>query len=92
MKRAYKNLGEFISELERAGELLRIKAPVSPDLEITHITDLASKARGGGKALLFENVRESRFPVLTNAFGSERRICMALGTDSLDGLARRIER
>ena len=92
MKRAYQNLGEFISELERAGELLRIKAPVSCDLEITHITDLASKARGGGKALLFENVRESRFPVLTNAFGSERRICMALGTDSLDGLARRIER
>ncbi len=92
MKRAYQNLGEFISELERAGELLRIKAPVSCDLEITHITDLASKAPGGGKALLFENVRESRFPVLTNAFGSERRICMALGTDSLDGLARRIER
>jgi len=92
MKRAYQNLGEFISELERAGELLRIKVPVSCDLEITHITDLASKAPGGGKALLFENVRESRFPVLTNAFGSERRICMALGTDSLDGLARRIER
>ena len=92
MKRAYQNLGEFISELERAGELLRIKAPVSCDLEITHITDLASKAPRGGKALLFENVRESRFPVLTNAFGSERRICMALGTDSLDGLARRIER
>ena len=91
MKRAYQNLGEFISELERAGELLRIKAPVSCDLEITHITDLASKASGGGKALLFENVRESRFPVLTNAFGSERRICLALGTDSLDALARRIE-
>jgi len=92
MKSAYQNLGEFISELEKAGELLRIKAPVSCDLEITHITDLASKAPGGGKALLFENVRESIFPVLTNAFGSERRICMALGTDSLDGLARRIER
>ncbi|MGA2404312.1 MAG: menaquinone biosynthesis decarboxylase [Syntrophobacteraceae bacterium] len=92
MKSAYQNLGEFISELEKAGELLRIKAPVSCDLEITHITDLASKAPGGGKALLFERVRESRFPVLTNAFGSERRICMALGTDSLDSLARRIER
>ncbi len=92
MKSAYQNLGEFISELEKAGELLRIKAPVSRELEITHITDLASKAPGGGKALLFEHVRESLFPVLTNAFGSERRICMALGTDSLDKLAQRIER
>ena len=92
MKSAYQNLGEFISELEKAGELLRVKAPVSCDLEITCITDLASKAPGGGKALLFEHVRESRFPVLTNAFGSERRICMALGTDSLDSLAQRLDR
>jgi 4-hydroxy-3-polyprenylbenzoate decarboxylase len=92
MKSAFENLGEFISELEQAGELLRISAPVSSNLEITRITDLMSKAPAGGKALLFENVRESRFPVLTNAFGSERRICMALGTDSLDSLARRLER
>jgi 4-hydroxy-3-polyprenylbenzoate decarboxylase len=92
MKSAYQNLGEFISGLEKAGELLRIKAPVSCELEITCITDLASKAPGGGKALLFEHVRESRFPVLTNAFGSERRICMALGTDSLDSLAQRLDR
>jgi 4-hydroxy-3-polyprenylbenzoate decarboxylase len=92
MKNACQNLGEFISELEKAGELLRIGPPVSSDLEITHITDVMSKAPGGGKALLFENVRGSRFPVLTNAFGSERRICMALGTDSLDSLARRLDR
>ena len=92
MKNSYQNLGEFISELEKSGELLRIKAPVFSNLEITHITDLASKAPEGGKALLFENVRESRFPVLTNAFGSERRICMALGTDSLDSLAERLDR
>ncbi|MCE5336891.1 MAG: menaquinone biosynthesis decarboxylase [Desulfobacteraceae bacterium] len=92
MKTAYQNLGEFISELDRTGELLRVKALVSTRFEITHITDLASKAPGGGKALLFENVEESRFPVLTNAFGSERRICMALGTDSLDRLAERVEK
>lgn len=92
MKSAYQNLQDFTAELERAGELRRIKAPVSKDLEITHITDLASKAPGGGHALLFENVRESQFPVLTNAFGSERRICMALGTDSLDSLADRLNR
>ena len=92
MKTAFQNLGEFVSELEKAGELLRISGPVSCELEISHITDLASKAPGGGKALLFERVGKSPFPVLTNAFGSERRICMALGTDSLDALARRIER
>ena len=92
MKTAFKNLGEFVSELEKAGELLRISAPVSCELEISRITDLASKAPGGGKALLFERVGESPFPVLTNAFGSERRICMALGTDSLDALGQRIER
>jgi 4-hydroxy-3-polyprenylbenzoate decarboxylase len=92
MKSAYQNLGEFISELEKAGELLRVGARVSSDLEITCITDLMCKARAGGKALLFENVRGSRFPVLTNAFGSERRICMALGTGSLDSLALRLER
>jgi len=49
MKRAYQNLGEFISELERAGELLRVGAAVSSDLEITHITDLMSKPPGEAK-------------------------------------------
>jgi 4-hydroxy-3-polyprenylbenzoate decarboxylase len=90
MKTAYKNLREFISALERAGELLRIKAPVSRDLEITQITDLVSKSPGGGKALLFERVEGSDFPVLTNAFGSEKRICMALGVPDLDTLAGRV--
>jgi 4-hydroxy-3-polyprenylbenzoate decarboxylase len=92
MKIAYQNLHEFISELDRTGELIRIKAPVSKDLEITQITDLLSKSPGGGKALLFENVTGSRFPVLINAFGSERRICMALGTESLDSLSERLSR
>lgn len=91
MKTAYQNLGEFVSALEAADELQRIKAPVSRDLEITQITDLASKSSGGGKALLFERVQESPFPVLMNAFGSERRICMALGVDDLDSLASRLK-
>ncbi len=91
MKTAYLNLGEFVSALEAAGELLRIRAPVSRDLEITQIADLASKSPGGGKALLFEHVEESPFPVLINAFGSDRRICMALGVDHLDSLASRLK-
>jgi 4-hydroxy-3-polyprenylbenzoate decarboxylase len=92
MPYGYRNLQEFIAELEKAGELQRIKAPVSRDLEISQITDLASKSPRGGKALLFERVVESQFPVLTNAFGSERRICMALGVSDLDTLANRVRR
>ncbi len=92
MKTSYENLKEFMDVLEQGGELLRIKAPVSKDLEITQITDLASKAPGGGKALLFENVEGFQFPVLTNAFGSDRRISMALGVEDLDVLARRLRR
>jgi 4-hydroxy-3-polyprenylbenzoate decarboxylase len=88
--KSYQNLQEFVTELDKAGELQRIKAPVSRELEITQITDLASKSPGGGKALLFERVLDSPFPVLTNAFGSERRICMALGVRDLDTLAERL--
>ncbi|ROQ93456.1 menaquinone biosynthesis decarboxylase [Desulfosoma caldarium] len=92
MKTAYKNLGDFVQALEKEGELLRIQAPVSRDLEITQITDIMCKSPGGGKALLFENVLESPFPVLTNAFGSEKRITMALGVRHLDDLAARVRR
>ncbi len=90
MKTSYENLQEFVSALDEAGELVRIKAPVSRHLEITQITDLASKAPGGGKALLFENVEGFEFPVLTNAFGSDRRMSMALGVPNLDVLSGRL--
>jgi 4-hydroxy-3-polyprenylbenzoate decarboxylase len=78
---SYKTLSHFISALESAGELVRIKEFVSPHLEITEITDRVSK--NNGKALLFEN-NGTGFPVLINAFGSEKRMCMALGVDNLD--------
>jgi 4-hydroxy-3-polyprenylbenzoate decarboxylase len=87
----YRNLGEFISRLEVEGELLSIKGEVSSDLEITEVTDRMSKRPNGGKALLFENVTGSNFPVLTNAFGSEKRMAMALGCASLDELQKKIE-
>ncbi|HVZ57531.1 MAG TPA: menaquinone biosynthesis decarboxylase [Chitinophagaceae bacterium] len=87
---AYRNLQHFIETLEKAGELVRIKTYVNPKLEIAEITDRVSKSGGGGKALLFENTGYD-FPVLMNAYGSERRMCLALGVDSLDDVAASIE-
>ncbi|RYZ59063.1 MAG: menaquinone biosynthesis decarboxylase [Chitinophagaceae bacterium] len=87
---AYKNQQHFIDVLEREGELVRIKEYVNPVLEISEITDRISKTPGGGKALLFENTGYD-FPVLMNAYGSERRICLALGVNHLDDVAKDIE-
>ena len=87
---AYKNQQHFIEALEKAGELVRIKTYVNPKLEMAEITDRVSKQPGGGKALLFENSGYD-FPVLMNAYGSEKRMCMALGVDHLDDVAKQIE-
>src|SRR4030095_8980810 len=87
---AYKNLQHFITVLEQAGELVRIKTYVDPHLEMAEITDRVSKTRDGGKALLFENSGYD-FPVLMNAYGSERRMCLALGIQHLDDVAKEIE-
>src|ERR1700730_9674282 len=87
---AYKNLLQFIQVLEETGELVRIKAYVNPNLEIAEITDRISKTPNGGKALLFENTGYD-FPVLMNAYGSEKRICLALGIAHLDDIAKEIE-
>jgi 4-hydroxy-3-polyprenylbenzoate decarboxylase len=87
---AYKNLAQFIDTLEKHGELLRIKTYVDPKLEIAEITDRISKTPGGGKALLFENTGYD-FPVLMNAYGSERRMCLALGVEKLDDVTKEIE-
>ena len=90
-QRAYENLGEFVRALEAEEEVLRIRQRVSPILEIAEITDRASKSPGGGKALLFERVEGASMPVLTNAFGSMKRIGMALGVEDLDDLAGRLK-
>ncbi len=87
---AYTNLQQFIDLLEKEGELLRIKEYVNPILEIAEITDRISKTPGGGKALLFENTGYS-FPVLMNAYGSEKRMCLALNVNKLDDVAKEIE-
>lgn len=87
---AFKNQQHFIETLEKNGELLRIQTFVDPHLEIAEITDRMSKQPGGGKALLFENAGYN-FPVLMNAYGSEKRICLALGVNQLDEIAQEIE-
>ncbi|MDB5222095.1 MAG: ubiquinone biosynthesis protein UbiD [Chitinophagaceae bacterium] len=87
---AYRNQQEFIKALEKEGELLRIKTYVDPRLEIAEITDRISKSGSGGKALLFENTGYD-FPVLMNAYGSEKRMCMALGVKHLNDVAKEIE-
>lgn len=81
----YKSLQHFVEILERQGELVRIKEPVSPNLEITEITDRVSKKFG--PALLFENVPGYDMPVLMNAFGSMKRMCLALEVNNLKEIA-----
>jgi 4-hydroxy-3-polyprenylbenzoate decarboxylase len=93
----YESLRDWVKALDKAGELKRVKAEVSPVLEMAEIADRAAKsgkgtARAGGPALLFENVAE--YPgarVLMNQFGSERRMRMALDVETLDEVAKRIE-
>jgi 4-hydroxy-3-polyprenylbenzoate decarboxylase len=87
---AYESLRDWVEGLERAGELKRVKAELSPRLEMAEVADRAVKSNG--PALLFENVEGYKGArVLMNQFGSERRMRMALGADSLDDVAKRIE-
>jgi UbiD family decarboxylase/ubiquinone/menaquinone biosynthesis methyltransferase len=91
---AYDGLRAFVETLERedaaAGttELVRVRREVDPYLEIAEIADRTMK--GGGPALLFENVKGSRFPLLINAYGSRRRMSRALGVEDLEEHARTI--
>jgi 4-hydroxy-3-polyprenylbenzoate decarboxylase len=83
-----KDLRDWIALLEREGELVRVSAEADPDLEITEIVDRTVKA--GGPALLFEKPKGSEHPLLINQFGTERRMCLALGVEQLDDAARRV--
>ena len=87
---AYRALGDFLAALEERGDLLRVRAPVRRDLEITEITQRA--IRRDGPALLFENVVDATMPVAMNVLGSPRRIALALGTETLDDAAQKIGR
>ena len=88
---AYRSLQDFVRRLEKAGELVRVKVPVSAELEIAEITDRVMKAPPErNKALLFENVRGHEIPVLINMFGSARRMAWALGVEDLEELRHRL--
>lgn len=79
-----RDLRDFIELLESRGQLKRISAAVSPDLEITEICDRALKA--GGPALLFENVTGYDMPVLGNLFGSPARVALGMGREEVGQL------
>ena len=87
----YRDLNEFLSALDKHSLLTRVRDEVSPDLEICAVTDRACKSIGGGQALLFERPAGHDIPVATNVFGSMERMCMALGVESLDDVAKEIE-
>jgi 4-hydroxy-3-polyprenylbenzoate decarboxylase len=90
---AYHDLRDFLQRLEKEGELVKINAPVSSDLEIAAITDRISKsAPAENKALLFTSVKDYDMPVLINAFGSLKRMCLSLEVERLDEIADRIRK
>ena len=81
----YNSLSDFVQVLEREGELRRVAHPVKAELEITEIADRVMKS--GGPALLFENVVGKKIPALINAFGSARRMALALGVANIEDIA-----
>ncbi len=80
----YKDLREFIEKLKQEGELVEIDSLVDPFLEVTEISDRV--LRGDGPALLFTNPKGSTIPLLTNLFGSKRRVALGMGENSVDAL------
>lgn len=89
-------LKDFLEDLERHGELIRIAEPVAAKLEATEIADRVMKSAGGGPALLFERPilddgRQSEIPLAINLFGSWRRMALALGVEDLSEHAARVE-
>src|SRR5204863_2626012 len=88
---AFESFGEFVRQLERAGQLTRITQAVASELEITELADRQMKSPGGGKALLIEkptvNGQVSPFPLAINTMGSWKRMAMSLGATSVDEVA-----
>ena len=87
---SYKDLREFISFLDRKGQLRRIKAAVSSELEITEIASRVIAE--GGPALLFENVDGGNTPVLINIFGTHQRVAWALGAEDIEEISESVRK
>jgi 4-hydroxy-3-polyprenylbenzoate decarboxylase len=87
---AFDSLTDFIRLLEKRGDLVRITEEVSPCLEITALADKVSKSPNGGRALLFEKPKGYSYPVLINAFGSRKRMSLALGAEDMEERAQEI--
>ncbi|MDN5348180.1 MAG: 4-hydroxy-3-polyprenylbenzoate decarboxylase [Clostridia bacterium] len=86
---AYRDLRAYLEAVEARGLLHRVRVEVDPILEIAALSDRMVKS--GGPALFFEKVRGSRYPVVTNLFGSEELVKLALEVDDLKEPARRLE-
>ena len=82
----YTDLRDFINGLEKQGELKRITTEVDPYLEMTEICDRVLRA--GGPAILFENPKGSKVPVLANLFGTPKRVALGMGEDSVEALRK----
>jgi len=80
----YKDLREFLVQLENKGELKRITTEVSPYLEMTEICDRLLKSEG--PAVIFENPKGHNIPVLGNLFGTPKRVAMGMGQESVEAL------
>ncbi len=80
----YHDLRDFIAQLEKIGELKRVKTLVSTHLEMTEICDRVLRA--GGPAILFENVAGHKIPVLANLFGTPRRVALGMGEENVSAL------
>jgi 4-hydroxy-3-polyprenylbenzoate decarboxylase len=93
---AFDSFRDFVNKLETEGELRRISAPVATELEITEIADREMKKPGGGQALLFEqptvNGEPSPIPLAINTYGSEKRMAMVLGRDSVEDAAAELNK
>jgi 4-hydroxy-3-polyprenylbenzoate decarboxylase len=91
---AFESFREFVQQLDRTGELIRIKEPVATELEITELADRQMKSPGGGKALLFEkptvNGVASPFPLAINTMGSWKRMALSLCAESVEAVAAQL--
>jgi 4-hydroxy-3-polyprenylbenzoate decarboxylase len=91
---AFDSFRDFVQQLDRAGELVRISPPIATELEITELADREMKKPGGGKALLIEqptvNGVVSPFPVAINTLGSHKRMALSMGAESVDDVAREL--